>query len=137
MKKKILLVFFVLSNVIVQAQITSEPLQFEDYYINILPSSSLKSASTTTYAPNGGTQTPHGDLRALIVFAGFGTSYDPNHDFTGWDSGPDVIPDFATNKQVFYNDYSDFTTYANVSNNLNLSKFYYIMSNKKFRFIAT
>jgi len=137
MKKLFILILFVFTNILIKAQVVPIPLGFKDYYDRNNTLSYLKSA-TSLYAPNGKQQTPHGDLRALIVFVGFGPTYDNSHtDYAGWPSSPDALPDYATNKQTFYNDYSDFTTYANVSSNRNISKLYYIMSNQKFRFIAT
>jgi len=60
---------------------------FEDSHSSI----STKSASITTYVPNGNAFTPKGDMRILIICAGFGAPYD-NYSCGNWDVGSVTMP---------------------------------------------
>lgn len=84
---------------------------------------------------NGEAFTPKGDMRALIVCVGFGPTWD-NQACGDWPSGSNTLPNWANSKEYMYNDYSDLTTYASSNHYLNISRFYYEMSDEKFRFIT-
>ncbi len=104
---------------------------FEDYHSSI----STKSASITTYVPNGNAFTPKGDMRILVICAGFGEPYD-NYDCGNWDTGVTTLPDWVNDKSTFYNQNSDFATYASQNNNQNVSRFYHEMSMQQFSLVA-
>lgn len=87
------------------------------------------------YIPNGKAFTPKGDLRALIICAGFGAPYD-NQTCQNWATGSNTLPDWANDPNYIYDDYFDFTTYASANHYQNFSRFYYEMSNHTFRFIS-
>lgn len=111
---------------------TDNPWFFEDYYF---PPEEEKSASTTKYTPHGEAFTPKGDMRILVVCAGFGSPYD-SYECGSWNTGSTALPDWADDKSTFYNQNSDFTTYSYMNNNQNISRFYYEMSKESFRLVA-
>jgi len=90
----------------------------------------------SSFSGNGEDFTPKGDLKILVICAGFGDPYDSSHYYHGWDNAPGALPDMLLDKSTFYSDTADFTTYANANHIKNISRFYYEMSNKKFRLIA-
>lgn len=88
------------------------------------------------YIANGFDFTPKGDLRALVVFIGYGEPYD-SQDIDGWPANSQ-FPDWATNNtKAFYTSFSDFSNniYSD-RNRFSVSNFYYQMSNGRFRLIA-
>ena len=94
------------------------------------------------YAPYGGVFTPKGDLKVLIIFAGF-YGFDNNQSLDGWGdpTGQNSFPNYVDLQtgealDLFYDDISDFTAYANDENVKNLSKYYYEMSLGTFRMIG-
>jgi len=98
-------------------------------------------ASTTHYAPYGKPFTPKGDMRALIIFAGFGLPYDAMP-VSGWESStinsgltyPNWVKDSA-NVRRFYSDVTQFENPTSADGVRNVSRFYYEMSKKKLRFM--
>lgn len=84
----------------------------------------------------GGSFTPKGDLRMLIVFVKYGGIYDTMY-LEGWNNGD--FPDWAmsSNEAAFYHDYSDFpNSIFSDTNRKSVSNFYYQMSGGQFRLIA-
>ena len=122
---KTILIFFALIVICVNLHAqTNNPWLFEDYHFP--PEGGEKSASIE-YAPNGIAFTPKGDLRVLIVCAGFGSPYD-GFDCGNWGTGSTSLPVWAVDKSTFYSQNSDFTTYSYLNNNENISRFYNEMS---------
>lgn len=109
---------------------TNNPWFFEDGHLM----QSL-SANSSNYAPYGEAFTPKGDLRVLIICAGFGAPYD-NYTSGSWATGSTSLPNWVSDKSTFYNNISDFDNYSNLNNNTNVSRFYYEMSKQQFRLIA-
>jgi hypothetical protein len=93
-------------------------------------------AGASQFSGNGRYFTSKGDLRALIICAGFGPQYDNSFSVGNWDAAPDNLPTYLLNKSTIYSDTIDFLTYANANHNTNVSRFYYEMSHHKFRFMA-
>lgn len=85
--------------------------------------------------PYGEAFTPNGDLRVLIICAGFGVPYD-NYVCGNWATGSTSLPDWINDKSTFYDDTTDFENYSYLSNKTNVSRFYYEMTKQKFRLIA-
>lgn len=88
---------------------------------------------------NGGVFTPKGNLRILVVFISYGEPYDSQY-VEGWPVDSE-LPLWATssNQKVFYNDYSEFPSFADRfsdTNRQSISNFYYQMSNGTFKVIA-
>ena len=92
---------------------------------------------SSKFSGNGKAFTPKGDMRVLIICAGFGPAFDNNLTVVDWPSAPDALPQRLSDKSTFYSNTSDFATYANAEHNQNISRFYYEMSQKKFRLLAT
>jgi len=100
-------------------------------------------AQTSNNSTFGGAFTPHGDMRILIVFAGFADANGSgaqklNHWEDEWPFKS--LPDYVDKKEatahgIVYSDYSDFETYKD-SNHTNLSRLYYEMSLGKFRLVG-
>jgi hypothetical protein len=133
MKKRIFYTTICLTfSLIMNAQV-NYPGYFEDYHeYEVLQ----KNTRTETFSiPNGKVFTPKGDIRALIICAGFGEPYDswtcPN-----WPAGTNTLPNWANNPEYMYSNYSDFNTYASSNHNRNFSRYYYEMSGQQFRFLA-
>jgi hypothetical protein len=100
---------------------------------DVFTSGSKLKSGTTYYLPNGGCFTPKGDLRALIIFASFGSPYD-QQDVGGWPSSSN-FPDWATSAQKpFYSTVAEFTSSSTDNNIYSVSKFYYDMSNSRNKF---
>jgi hypothetical protein len=93
-------------------------------------------AGTSLFSGNGHYFTPKGDLRALIICAGFGPQYDNSFSIGNWDASPGALPTYLLNKSTIYSDVSDFSTYSNSGHNANISRFYYEMSNYQFRLMV-
>lgn len=96
------------------------------------------------YAPNGEVFTPTGDLRVLVIYAGFGT-FDGGQYLDEWPTsiGSTQLPNYVdaingSSTDVFFNNLSDFSTICVPSNTTNksISRFYYEMSKGNFRFMA-
>jgi len=96
---------------------------------DVFPSTRVKSTTVTTpYLPYGGCFTPKGSLKALIIFASFGGTYD-NQTVAGWPS-TSTFPDWASSTtKPFYTTETEFTNSASDTNIKSVSKFYYDMSN--------
>lgn len=109
---------------------TNNPWLFEDGHLM-----QSKSSSVSGYAPYGEAFTPKGDLRVLIICAGFGAPYNDSI-CDNWATGSATLPSWASDKSTFYNSYSDFANYSNLNNKGNISRFYYEMSKQSFRLIA-
>jgi hypothetical protein len=92
-------------------------------------------ASGTNYSAYGNPFTPKGDLRALIICAGFGPNYD-NQYVNGWDNHPDSIPSILKDGSLFYSNTSQFTSNPPASAIENVSAYYYAMSRGQFRFMV-
>lgn len=94
--------------------------------------------SVARFFPYGGVFTPKGDIRVLIVFAGFGGIFD-TMDVGDWPANSN-FPNWAINPngKAFYNDTSEFHS-ANIygdTNRFSVSNYYYQMSKGKFRLMA-
>ena len=78
---------------------------------------------------------PHGDLRILVIFAGF-DGFDHNQPYHNWGYG-NALPSFDIN-QLFFTDFGDFEKYKNDTANTNLSRYYYEHSNavRRLRIVA-
>ena len=103
------------------------------YNPDVFGPTGLKSTSVLTqYLPNGGCFTPKGSLKALIIFASFGGSYDQQA-VGGWPSSS-TFPDWATSAtKPFYTTDAEFANSASDNNIKSVSKFYYDMSNQKLK----
>lgn len=80
--------------------------------------------------------TPKGDLRALIIYAGF-KGYDFGQEIREWPADQD-LPSYVKNGaylQTFYNDTSYFEN-TPTQENKSISRLFYEMSGKRFRFMA-
>jgi hypothetical protein len=89
----------------------------------------------SNYAPFGKVFTPKGDLRILIIYAGF-ADLDNNQAAGNWPSDKDLPPWDPT--ELFYSDFSEFEKYKGDTTVQNLSKFYYEFSHTahKLRIVA-
>ena len=95
---------------------------FEDSH----PIQSKSTSALSQYIPYGNAFTPNGDLRVLIICAGFGALY--NDSICGdWATGSTTLPSWISDKSIFYNSYSDFSNYSYLNNKENISRFYYEM----------
>ena len=89
-------------------------------------------------AKNGKAFTPRGDFKVLFVAVRFGEAVDTaikiNHIWQ-WDK---AFPESIYGKKTFYTDYTDFQQPINYNSrdSFNVSRWYYEMSNKKFRLIV-
>ena len=83
------------------------------------------------YAPHGNVFTPKGDIRFLIICAGF-KGFDAEQTLGKWGSDDD-LPQFFEKGALaaFYSDTSEFEQYKTDTSIANLSKLYFEMSNKK------
>jgi hypothetical protein len=126
----IILLCWFFSNLL-NAQIDN-PWVFEDYHFQ---SESEKKSSGSKYAPNGIAFTPKGEMRILIVCAGFGEPYD-SYNIAFWPNGVNTLPDWVNDKSTFYNQNSDFANYAHLNNKQNVSRFFNEMSRDSFKLIA-
>ncbi len=114
------------------AALTIETEQLNAYYNQNTDS---KVGKTGFYSGYGNVLTPKGDLRVLVICAGFGEPYD-NFEMQGWSKEPDAIPDKLKDKSTFLSDFSDFSERPLANQDKNVSYFYYQMSHSKFRLIA-
>lgn len=106
------------------------------FFVYILFCTSFISLAQKPYAPNGEIFTPKGDLRILIVFAGF--ENDSNQYFNNWPSKND-LPNYIIDGKLEDGFYNSFDQFSNVNKSIdNLSQVYYEMSDKKspFRIVA-
>jgi hypothetical protein len=94
------------------------------YHTETDGSSNLR-ADGPQFSGNGSMITPKGDLRALIICAGFGPQFDNSYAAPNWSASPDALPTYLLDKSTVYSDYSDFATYAGANHNTNVSRFYY------------
>ncbi|GAL84618.1 hypothetical protein SGRA_1855 [Sporocytophaga myxococcoides] len=92
--------------------------------LTMLLLASIYANGQTSYAPNGGPFTPSGDLRVLVIYAGFegDCSNDQNNGGSAWPLGTncDALPSFASN--LFYDDFTDF---ASGNTDKTLSNYFY------------
>ncbi|MDR3339505.1 MAG: hypothetical protein LBT25_05325 [Candidatus Symbiothrix sp.] len=95
----------------------------------------LRSSTSVGYSANGYPFTPKGDLRALVICAGFGSNYDSQY-VSGWDSAPDSIPISLKNGDIFYSNFSQFTSNPPASAIGNISAYYHAMSRGQFRLVV-
>lgn len=88
------------------------------------------------YAPFGEVFTPKGDIRFLVICAGF-KGYDGGQDHGEWNDKDD-LPKYLQGDaiELFYTDTVHFSQYEKDTAVKNLSKLYYEMSNKTFRVLA-
>jgi hypothetical protein len=93
-------------------------------------------ADASLFSGNGRYFTPRGDLRALVICAGFGPQYDDRFSVGSWDASPNALPTYLLDKSTIYSDTSDFSTYSNANHDTNISRFYYEMSHHQFRFMV-
>lgn len=141
MKIFLLCIFFLIGFFTIKsnAQI-NYPGSFEDYHFPPIKSattaSSLESAITDSrYSPNGIVFTPKGDIKTLIIFAGFNDPCD-NYPIAGWTTGANTFPDWVGTHSTFYTANSEFDNPATVNDKNNVSRFYYEMSKGTFRLTA-
>ncbi len=121
---------------------TGVPLQECNYIPNFSVQNTCSSPGPI-YSPNGQVFTPKGDLKALIIFAGFG-QYDNNNSFSTWPvSSNTSVPSYldpvtGSAPSLIFSNTSDFSTYAIPSNTTNksISRFYYEMSKGTFRLMG-
>jgi hypothetical protein len=134
-------IFFTTSAI---AQITY-PGSFEDYHLQIVDLKSKTKPAPyslderltmgTPYSPNGIVFTPKGDIKVLIICAGFGEPYD-SYEVPGWNAGVNTLPEWVNNNSAFYRNNTDFNNPATVNDKGNISRFYYEMSKGIFRMTA-
>ncbi len=103
------------------------------YNPDVVTNTGTKSTTVTTVSiPNGGCFTPKGSLKALLIFASFGGTFD-QQTVDGWPS-TSTFPAWATSaSKPFYSTEAEFTNSATDNNKNSVSKFYYDMSNKKLK----
>ena len=97
---------------------------------------SQNSSNFQRTSTNGEIFTPKGDLRALIIYAGF-KGHDKKQDLKRWKHDaefPDYVKDEAF-LEGFFKDTSQFENYPSPDNK-SISRLFYEMSGKKFRFMA-
>ena len=87
---------------------------------------------------NGEVFTPKGDLKVLIIFAGF-KGYDQDQEMNSWNS-ENEFPDYVKNgrcDELFFSDTSQFLNYPS-PDNMSISRLFYEMSsnNRPFRMMA-
>lgn len=94
------------------------------------------------YSPHGGVFTPKGDMRVLIIYAGFGnTNGVGNQKLPHWEdnaalnSVPEYVEASGAAPEMIYSQNSDFKKLES-RNLLNLSRLYYEMSLGKFRLVG-
>src|SRR6185312_5839563 len=94
---------------------------------------SSTSKAQVFYAPNGGPFTPKGDLRILVIFAGFKSqcnASDPLYNDYNWPQEKQGFPQYGTflteYKDLFYSSYDQFSPTAT---DRTLSNFFYQASN--------
>ena len=108
--------------------------EFEDYTEEEM---SFVPGPGQDYAPYGWDFTPKGDLRVLIICAGFGAPYD-NYAVSGWAEGSNTFPTCLTDptQRPFYSNPSDFNNPLPIDGVRNISRYYYEMSGGQFRLMA-
>ena len=141
MKIFLLCIFFLIGVITIKtnAQI-NYPGSFEDYHFPPIKSattaSTLESATTASqYSPNGIVFTPKGDIKVLIICAGFNDPFD-NYPMAGWATGASTFPDWVNTHNTFYTANSEFDNLTTVNDKNNISRFYYEMSKGTFRLTA-
>jgi hypothetical protein len=90
---------------------------------------------TSLFSPYGQAFTPKGDMKVLIICAGFGTPYD-DYSMPGWSTGTNSLPDWAISNSTFYTNDIQFSNPATNNDKKNVSRFYYEMSKGSFKLTA-
>lgn len=105
MKRRNKNLFFLLLLTSVANGQLKHPGYFEDYHVPTInqpvPMNSNSTSLTSLFSPNGQALTPKGDIKVLIICAGFGTLYD-NYSMPGWTTGTNSLPDWAISNSTFY-----------------------------------
>jgi len=102
----------------------------------ITPFSTSRNSNSSTY---GGAFTPDGELRSLVIFVDF-EGADPNlNPLSGWPVGelPDAVDPVTGRISFTQQNVNDFSSLSNPAPdaNLNLSEFFFHMSNGEFKFV--
>ncbi|MBN4051300.1 T9SS type A sorting domain-containing protein [bacterium AH-315-M05] len=93
-KLKLVLLLMALSFSISNIKAQSVNLIENTFFQCALDPIELAKTSNAGYAPNGGAFTPRGDLKVLIIFAGFDNAAG-NQFLPGWGSGTNDLPDYV------------------------------------------
>jgi hypothetical protein len=108
---------------------------YHDIICGTIEDMELGTHTVSGYSAYGNPFTPKGDLRALVICAGFGPYYDDQW-VNGWDSAPDSIPSILKDGSLFYTNTSQFSSNPPASAIENVSAYYYAMSRGQFRFMV-
>lgn len=111
-----ILLIFIFVSTSTMAQFTY-PGSFEDYHFQIIKHNNETKITPYTlnesltmgnpYSPNGIVFTPKGDIKVLIICAGFGEPYD-SYELHDWNTGINTLPDWVNNNSAFYRNNTDF-----------------------------
>ena len=139
MKRRNKNLFFLLLLTSVAYGQLKHPGYFEDYHVPTINQPVQMNSNSTSlsslFSPNGQAFTPKGDMKVLIICAGFGTPYD-NYSMSGWTTGTNSLPDWAISNSTFYTNDIQFSNPATNNDKNNVSRFYFEMSKGSFKLTA-